>query len=86
MGGGFRVSPFNPLIGSYQLVCGGCKNGRALDAIVVDIGGTSTDVGVVRNGIPRRSFEKAPPLENIFLIFRCPTSSQFPLAAAVLFH
>lgn len=33
---------------------GGTKLSQQRDAIVVDIGGTSTDVGVVRNGYPRR--------------------------------
>lgn len=37
---------------------GGAKLSRLSDAIVVDVGGTSTDVGVVRNGFPRRSLNK----------------------------
>lgn len=34
---------------------GGARMAGLRDAIVVDIGGTSTDVGLVRNGFPRRS-------------------------------
>lgn len=33
---------------------GGMKLGQVEDAIIIDIGGTSTDIGVVRKGIPRR--------------------------------
>jgi N-methylhydantoinase A/oxoprolinase/acetone carboxylase beta subunit len=33
---------------------GGMKLGKVEDAIIIDIGGTSTDVGVIRKGIPRR--------------------------------
>ena len=38
---------------------GGTKLGNLRDAIVVDVGGTSTDVGVVRQGFPRRSLNKS---------------------------
>lgn len=34
---------------------GGVRMAGVRDAVVVDIGGTSTDVGIVRNGFPRRS-------------------------------
>lgn len=33
---------------------GGMKLANIQDAIIIDVGGTSTDVGIVRNGIPRR--------------------------------
>lgn len=33
---------------------GGMKLAQTPDAIIIDVGGTSTDVGLVRNGIPRR--------------------------------
>lgn len=33
---------------------GGMKLSNLQDAIIIDVGGTSTDVGIVRNGIPRR--------------------------------
>ncbi len=33
---------------------GGMKLAKMQDAIVIDVGGTSTDVGIVRKGIPRR--------------------------------
>jgi len=42
------AGPTNSFIGGAKLA--GCT-----DCIVVDIGGTSTDVGVVKNGFPRRS-------------------------------
>src|SRR5262249_14344439 len=33
---------------------GGKKLSQLQDAIIVDIGGTSTDVGIIRKGVPRR--------------------------------
>ena len=42
--------PTNSLVGACQL--SGCRN-----AIVIDIGGTSTDIGVVENGFPRYAIE-----------------------------
>lgn len=38
---------------------GGAKLGNLKDAIVVDVGGTSTDVGIVRNGYPRRCLQQS---------------------------
>lgn len=45
----FTISsgPTNSFIGGNQLV-------QVTDSIIIDIGGTSTDLGVIRNGIPRR--------------------------------
>ncbi len=44
--------PTNSLIGA-------CKLAGLNQAVIVDIGGTSTDIGVVENGFPRYSFESA---------------------------
>ncbi len=38
---------------------GGAKLAGTQDAIIVDIGGTSTDVGIVRKGFPRRRLNKS---------------------------
>ena len=38
---------------------GACRLENVEDAIVVDIGGTSTDIGLVRNGFPQRSISSA---------------------------
>ena len=38
---------------------GGCRLARLDQAIVVDIGGTSTDVGLIRNGVPVRSLNRS---------------------------
>lgn len=38
---------------------GGIKLAKVEDAIVIDIGGTSTDIGLVRRGIPRRCFNNS---------------------------
>jgi N-methylhydantoinase A/oxoprolinase/acetone carboxylase beta subunit len=45
------AGPTNSFIGGTKLI-------QLDDAIVVDIGGTSTDVGVVKKGFPRRSLNK----------------------------
>lgn len=41
------AGPTNSFIGGMRLA-------KTQDAIIIDVGGTSTDVGIVRNGIPRR--------------------------------
>ncbi|MBN9378188.1 MAG: hypothetical protein BGO14_05935 [Chlamydiales bacterium 38-26] len=38
---------------------GGTRLAEKEDAIVIDVGGTSTDVGIVRKGIPRRCFNNS---------------------------
>ncbi|BBI16713.1 hydantoinase/oxoprolinase family protein [Neochlamydia sp. S13] len=38
---------------------GGSRLAQKEDAIVIDIGGTSTDIGIVRKGIPRRCFNNS---------------------------
>jgi len=42
------AGPTNSFVGGAKIM--GCQ-----DAIIVDVGGTSTDVGLVKNGLPRRS-------------------------------
>lgn len=42
------AGPTNSFVGALSL----CK---ISDAIIVDIGGTSTDIGLIKNGVPRRS-------------------------------
>jgi N-methylhydantoinase A/oxoprolinase/acetone carboxylase beta subunit len=56
--------PVNSLIGS-------CKMAGVSDAIVVDIGGTSTDIGIVENGFPRYSMSGA-------VIANIPTNFMLP--------
>jgi len=48
----------NPILsisaGPTNSFIGGMRLAKVQDAIIIDVGGTSTDVGIVRNGIPRR--------------------------------
>lgn len=57
---------------------GGAKLASLQDAIVVDIGGTSADVGVVLNGYPRRSLGQAM-IGGIPLNFRMPDVLSLPI-------
>lgn len=43
------------LSGPTNSFVGGAKLAGLNDAVVIDVGGTSTDIGVVRNGFPRRT-------------------------------
>ena len=56
--------PTNSFIGASKLA-------GVIDAIIVDIGGTSTDIGMVQNGYPRRSMHNAH-IGGIPLNFRIP--------------
>lgn len=57
---------------------GGSKLATAEDAIVVDVGGTSTDIGVVREGIVRRSL-RSTTIGDITLNFAMPDSCSMPI-------
>ena len=50
---------------------GACRLANILDAIVVDIGGTTTDIGVVKNGFVRRSINLSK-IDTIDLNFSMP--------------
>jgi len=57
--------------GPVNSLTGSCKIAGLSDAIVVDIGGTSTDIGIIENGFPRYSMSGA-------LIANIPTNFMFP--------
>lgn len=50
---------------------GACRLAGVNDAIVVDVGGTSTDIGFVQNGFPRRSIHNVS-FGGVSLNFRTP--------------
>lgn len=50
---------------------GGCRLAGMTDAVVVDVGGTSTDIGVVHKGYPRRSIHNVI-VGGVSLNFRAP--------------
>jgi len=58
------AGPTNSFIGACQLA-------KVKDAIVIDIGGTSTDIGLIRNGYPQRSISNAQ-IGGVSLNFRMP--------------
>lgn len=63
--------PTNSFIGAAKLA-------GLQDAIIVDVGGTSADIGVVLNGYPRRSLGQAS-LGGIPLNFRMPDVLSLPI-------
>lgn len=50
---------------------GACKLAKTEHAIIVDVGGTSTDIGMIKNGYPRRSMHNAM-IGGVSLNFRMP--------------
>ena len=64
--------------GQTNSFSGAAKLAGVSDAVVVDIGGTSTDIGVVRQGFPRRSL-KAAHIAGISLNFAMPDLLSLPL-------
>lgn len=63
--------PTNSFIGAAKLA-------GVNDAIIVDVGGTSADIGVVLNGYPRRSLGQAS-VGGISLNFRMPDVMSLPI-------
>ncbi|CCB90472.1 putative Hydantoinase/oxoprolinase protein family [Waddlia chondrophila 2032/99] len=63
--------PTNSFIGASRLA-------GLSDAIVVDIGGTSTDIGCVKNGFPRRSIHNVS-FGGVALNFRAPDVLALPI-------
>lgn len=57
---------------------GGSKLAGLSEALIVDIGGTSTDIGVVQNGFPRRCI-KGSTIAGISLNFAMPDVLSVPL-------
>ena len=57
---------------------GGTKLAGFLDAIVVDIGGTSTDLGIVQNGFPRRCLNYSN-IGGVTLNFSMPDVLSIPM-------
>lgn len=53
----------NPILtlssGATNSFVGGGRLAKVKDAIIVDIGGTSTDVGIIKNGYPRRCLQQS---------------------------
>ncbi len=56
--------PTNSFVGASKL-------SQVQDAIIVDIGGTSTDIGMIKNGYPRRSMHNVN-IGGVVLNFRMP--------------
>jgi len=65
----------NPLLtissGPTNSFIGASKLAGLTDAIIVDVGGTTTDIGIVQNGFPRRSMHNAS-IGGVTLNFRMP--------------
>lgn len=65
----------NPLLtvssGPTNSFIGASKLAGVSDAVIVDVGGTTTDIGVIRNGYPRRSMHNAT-IGGVSLNFRMP--------------
>lgn len=65
----------NPLLtissGPTNSFIGASKLAGVSDAIIVDVGGTTTDIGMIQNGFPRRSMHNAS-IGGISLNFRMP--------------
>lgn len=65
----------NPILtlcaGSTNSFIGGARLSQLDNAIIVDIGGTSTDVGIIKNRFPRRSLQNSE-IGGIKLNFPCP--------------
>jgi N-methylhydantoinase A/oxoprolinase/acetone carboxylase beta subunit len=57
---------------------GACRLAGLSDAVVVDIGGTSTDIGLVKDGYPRRSIHNVC-FGGVSLNFRTPDVLALPL-------
>ena len=74
----FASGPTNSMRGAAYL-------SDAKDAVVVDIGGTTTDIGVLTNGFPRES-AIASDVAASGPISACPTSPRSASAAAVRIH
>ena len=57
---------------------GAAKLSNVTDAIIVDIGGTSTDIGMIQNGYPKRSLNNVH-IGGIDLNFRMPDVLSLPI-------
>lgn len=57
--------------GPTNSIRGACHLSRRKDAIVIDVGGTTTDLGVIRNGFPRES-SAAVTIGGVRTNFRMP--------------
>lgn len=64
---------------------GGCRLAGLKDALVVDIGGTSTDVGLIRRGFPIRSLNKSN-IGGVSLNFPMPDVLSIGLGGGSLIH
>lgn len=64
---------------------GGCSLAKLSDAVVVDIGGTSTDVGIIRGGFPIRSLNKSL-IGGVPLNFPMPDALSIALGGGSLVH
>lgn len=72
---GLNEAIANPLLtissGPTNSFIGASKLAGVSDAIIVDVGGTTTDIGMIQNGFPRRSMHNAS-IGGISLNFRMP--------------
>lgn len=64
---------------------GGVKLARLNSAIVIDIGGTSTDIGVIQNGFPLRSVNVSN-IGGVFLNFPMPDVFSIALGGGSFIH
>ena len=60
----FASGPTNSMRGAAFL-------SKESDAIVIDIGGTTTDVGIIRNGFPREASSQVKVRDNRYAVCTC---------------
>ncbi|CAF1044818.1 unnamed protein product [Rotaria sp. Silwood1] len=75
----FASGSTNSMIGAAHLT--GIQNG-----IVIDVGGTSTDIGVIANGRPRQTFAKVYLVDDIRVNMSMPDVLSLPLGGGTIIH
>ncbi|CAF1056964.1 unnamed protein product [Rotaria sordida] len=75
----FVSGPTNSMIGAAYL--SGIKNG-----IVIDIGGTSMDIGVIVNGRPRQTHANVRLIDDIRVNIAVPDTVSLPLGGGTVIH
>ncbi|CAF1326807.1 unnamed protein product [Rotaria sp. Silwood1] len=75
----FASGPTNSMIGAAHL--SGIKNG-----IVIDVGGTSMDIGVIVNGRPRQTHANVRLIDDIRVNIAVPDTISLPLGGGTVIH